>query len=124
MSSRPVLKPFSVVKNGNMAAQIISKPTIVNMLSMLSYDISWTGTSPMGAITVQVSNTYAENAAGVVQTAGNWTTLTLSSTTNVATNTGNGFIDVDATAGYAMRLVYTPTSGTGTMQVVVHGKVS
>lgn len=124
MSSRPLLEPFSVITNGDMSGNIISKVTITNQLSMLSYDISWTGTAPVGVMSVQVSNTYSQNGDGTVRNPGNWTTLVLSAPTNVSGNTGNGFIDVDATAAYAMRLVYTRTSGTGTMNATVKGKVT
>lgn len=91
---------------------------------MISYDISWSGTSPVGAITVQVSNSYSQDAEGNVKNAGSWTTLSLSSAANVSGNTGNGFIDIDATAGFAVRLVYTRTSGTGTLNVIASGKVA
>lgn len=130
MSSRPLVVPTYVVAgnsgvSGDMSqATVISKPTITQLLSMISYDISWSGTVPVGVITVQVSNSYSQNGDGSVRNAGNWTTLTLSAATNVSGNTGNGFIDVDATAGYAIRLVYTKTSGTGTLSVIVHGKVT
>lgn len=124
MASRPLLPPFSVLTNGNMAGSLASAVTILQHLSMLSYDISWAGTSPVGVITVQVSNSYSLNVDGSVKNAGNWTTLTLSSTTNVSGNTGNGFIDIDATAGYACRLVYTRTSGTGSLNVLVNGRVT
>lgn len=125
MSSRPQLDPSSVITNGDMsAATIISLPTVTQKLSMLSYDISWAGTAPVGVITVQVSNSYKQNADGTVKNAGSWTTLTLSSSTAVSGATGNGFIDVDATAAYAIRLVYTKTSGTGLLNVIACGKVS
>lgn len=125
MSSRPAIKPFSVITNGDMSqATIISTPTIIDNLSMVSYDVSWTGTAPVGTMTVQVSNTYKQNSAGGSSVAGNWTTLSLSSPASVTGNTGNGFIDVDVTAAYAVRLVYTRTSGTGTMQAVVASKVT
>lgn len=91
---------------------------------MVSYDISWSGSTPVGVMSVQVSNTYSKNADGSVRNAGNWTTLALSAPTNVSGNTGNGFIDVDATGSYAIRLVYTRTSGTGTMNATINGKVS
>jgi hypothetical protein len=124
MSSRPQAAPFSVITSGNMASDITSRVTIIQKLSMIGYDISWTGTSPVGAMSVQVSNTYAENADGSVKNVGNWTTLTLSAPTPVSGNTGNGFIDVDATGAYAMRLVYTATSGTGTMNATMCAKVA
>lgn len=124
MSSRPIFAPASVIANGDMSGNLISKPTIVQNLSMISYDISWVGSSPVGVMSVQVSNTYSQNADGSVRNAGNWTTLTLSSPPSVSGNTGNGFIDVDVTAAYAIRLVYTRAAGTGTMNAVIAAKVT
>jgi len=123
--SRPIIRPNQVITNGDMSqATIISKPNIIDNISLISYDISWSGTSPVGVMSVQVSNTYSLNVDGTVNNAGNWTTLTLSAATNVSGNTGNGGIDVDVTGFYAIRLVYTKTSGTGTMNAVVNAKVT
>jgi len=124
MSTRPNLRPFSVITNGDMSGNITSKVTIIDNKTIIGYDISWTGTAPVGTMSVQVSNSYSENADGSVRNAGNWTTLTLSAPTPVSGATGNGFIDVDLTGGYAIRLVYTRTSGTGTMNAVICAKVS
>lgn len=124
MSSRPQFTPYSVITNGSMAGNITSAVTIVQKLSMISYDVSWVGTTPVGVMSVQVSNTYSQNADGTVRNAGNWTTLTLSTPATVSGNTGNGFIDVDATGAFAMRLVYTRTSGTGTMNATISAKVA
>lgn len=122
MSSRPIIAPFPVITNGDMSSDIISAITVIQTNSMVSYDISWTGSTPIGVMEVQVSNTYSQNADGSVRNAGNWTSITLSATTNVTGNTGNGAIDIDATAFYAIRLKYTRTSGTGTMQATIAGK--
>lgn len=124
MSSRPILAPFNVVTNGSMATQIISIVTVIQNLSLVSYACSWTGASPVGTVTVQVSNDYSQNGAGQVLNPGTWNTLPLSAPTGVSGNTGNGFIDIDANAGYALRFVYTPASGTGTMNVVIDAKVA
>jgi hypothetical protein len=124
VASRPIFSPYQVITNGNMSGNIISAVTIIQNLSMLSYDISWTGTSPVGAMSVQVSNTYTQNADGSVKNAGNWTTVPLgTNTTNINTNTGNGFIDIDVIGAYAIRLVYTVSSGTGSMNATISGKV-
>ena len=129
MSSRPFLKPFSVVTDGDMSDNITSDVTIIQQLSMISYAYSWSGTSPVGTIKVQVSNDYSIDAGGAVKNAGTWTTLTIdnggTAVTSIALtgNTGNGVIDLVETAGYALRTVYTRTSGTGTLNVVVNGKV-
>lgn len=121
-ATRAPLKPFSVITNGNMASSITSTPTIIQDMSLIGYDVSWTGTTPVGVMSVQVSNSYSINPDGTVKNAGNWTTLTLSSATNVSGNSGNGFIDVDLTGAYAIRLVYTRTSGTGTMHALICAK--
>lgn len=124
MSSRPQMAPFQVITNGNMAsASITSHVTIVQQMTMISYDISWSGSSPIGTAVVQISNTYSENADGSVRSAGNWTNipLTLAAVTG---NTGIGFIEVPDNTSYAIRLLYTKTSGSGTMQAFVKGKVS
>lgn len=123
MASRPIFSPHSVITNGDMSGNIISQVTIIQNLSMLSYSISWAGTAPVGAVSVQVSNDYSQNADGTVRNAGNWTTLTLSSPSAVSGNIGNGFIDIDQTAAFAMRLVYTRVSGIGLMQAIIAGKV-
>lgn len=124
MSSRPLKGPYPVIVNGDMSGNITSAVTIINNMSMLSYDISWAGTAPVGVMSVQVSNTYSQNADGTVRNAGNWTTLELSHVPTVSGSTGNGFIDIDAIGAYAVRLVYTRTSGTGLMQAYLAGKVS
>lgn len=124
MASRPIFSPYLVINNGDMSASIISAVTVIQNLSMLSYDVSWTGTAPVGTMSVQVSNSYSQNADGSVKNPGNWTTLTLSSPTPVSGSTGNGFIDVDALGAYAVRLVYTRVSGTGVMNAVINGKVA
>ena len=124
MATRPQFTPYPVIVNGSMAGNITSAVTIVQKLSMISYDVSWSGTAPVGTLSVQVSNTYSLNPDGSVNNTGNWTTLTLSATANVSGATGNGFLDVDATGAYAMRLVYTRTSGTGTMNATISAKVA
>lgn len=125
MSSRPIFTPYSVIDNASMATSLTSKVTVIQNLSMLSYDITWTaGSTPIGVMSVQVSNSYTQNADGSVRNAGSWTTIALSSPAPVSGNTGNGFIEVDLTGAYAVRLVYTRTSGSGLMTAIVNGKVA
>jgi hypothetical protein len=125
MSSRPQLDPINVLPNGDMSqASLTSAVTIIKKISMMSYACSWAGTAPVGTISVQVSNDYTINSAGVTANPGTWSTLTLSGPTNVSGNSGTGFIDLDQLAAYAIRLVYTKTSGTGVLNVVANGKVA
>jgi hypothetical protein len=124
MASRPIFTPYPVIVNGDMSqSTVTSAVTIIQNLSMVSYDVSWSGSSPVGVINVQVSNTYAQNADGTVKTAGNWSSLPLSNQFSISGNSGNGFIDIDANAGYAIRIQYVKTSGTGSLNATINGKV-
>lgn len=108
-----------------MSSSIISDVTIIDNISVISYDISWSGTSPVGTMSVQVSNTYRENSnSTAVAIAGDWTSLPLSSTPSIASNSGNGAIDIDVTGFNAIRLVYNFISGTGTMNAWLSAKVT
>ena len=138
MSTRTNLRPQIVIPNaqgspansGSMAANITSAPTILQSLSACSYALSWSGSSPVGTVSIQCSNDYALNANGTVQNAGTWSTMTVNLAGSPTTiipitgNTGSGFIDIDQTAAYAICLIYTYTSGTGTLTAVFNGKVS
>lgn len=130
MSTRTVLRPHAVITNGAMTGNITSEVTVLQSLTRMSYAASWSGTSPVGTLSVQVSNDYTLDSAGFVANAGTWTTVTLNvtgspvSSVPVSGNTGTVFIDIDGIAAYAMRCVYTFTSGTGTLNVTIVGKVS
>lgn len=138
MSTRTNIRPQLVipspqgspVNGSSMAGNITSAPTILQSLSKVGYQVDWDGTSPVGAISVQCSNDYSINAEGLVNNPGRWSTLTLSvggspvTSIPVTGNTGTGFIDIESLSAYAVRLVYTATSGTGTLIAYVNGKVS
>ncbi len=97
---------------------------------MISYQLVWAGTTPIGAASVEVSNDFSLNPDGTIKVAGTWTTMpfNLNGTTvtsiPITGNSGSGFIDIDATGAYAMRLVYTATSGVGTLAVTINAKVA
>ena len=130
MSTRTNLRPQSVITNGSMAANLTSSVTLLQSLSAVSFMVYWSGTSPVGTCSVQVSNDYAVGPTGAVINTGHWATITLNQsgtpTTTIAIsgNSGTGFIDVDPTGAYAIRLIYTASSGTGTFNAVINGKVS
>jgi hypothetical protein len=130
MSDRPLIKQYASITNGNMSANITGLPSIILRLPMISYSFSWSGSSPVGTVSIQVSNDYSENANGTVANAGTWNTVPVvyngSSVTAVplSGNTGNGFIDIDSLSGYAIRPIYTFTSGSGTLQAICEAKVT
>lgn len=131
MSSRPQFNPYPVINAQSMATNITSTPTIIQKLSMPAYSYSWTGSTPVGTVSIEVSNDYAQNADGSVKTAGTWTPIyfQLNGAANVNSapitgNTGTGFIDVPINGAYAIRTVYHAASGTGTITAIISAKVS
>jgi hypothetical protein len=132
MSSRPIIKQHSVITDGDMSADITSQATLLPLLTIGCYTYSWSGNTPVGTLSVEISNDYNPNASpdgGKVNT-GTWTaiyfTLNGSSTVNsapVSGNTGTGVIEF-STGAAAIRTKYTFTSGTGTLQSVINCKVA
>ncbi len=130
MSTRTNLRPQVVINAGSMAGNLTSLPTVLQSLTGVGYSLVWTGTTPVGTVSVQVSNDYALNPNGTVANAGTWTTVTLQvsgsfvTTVPISGNTGNGFINLQELNAYAIRLIYTAGSGTGSLTVIFNGKVT
>jgi hypothetical protein len=131
VSTRSNIRPQSVILNGDMSlASLTSAVTILQSLTLGSYTYSWSGATPVGTISVEVSNDYSVDATGAVKNAGTWTAVyftlngaTVVNSAPVSGNTGNGIIEW-STGAYAIRTKYTKGSGTGTLQAVVNGKVA
>lgn len=135
MSTRTNLRPQAVIGgnsgvSGSMATNITSMATVLQSLTSGSYAFSWSGTSPVGTVSFQVSDDYSLDPKGQVLNAGTWNTAPVSvagtsvTTIPITGNTGNGYLEVLGTGAYASRVIYTAGSGTGTLTVTVVGKVS
>ena len=119
-----------VVMNAvDMSQSETSLVTVLQSITKAAYAVTWTGTSPVGTLSIQASNDYSIEPSGIVNNAGTWTTLTLQyngsavTTIPVSGNTGTGLIDI-TTSAYAIRLIYTAASGTGKLTATIVGKVS
>ncbi len=131
MSSRPQFNPYPVINAESMATSLTSDVTVIQKLSMPSYSYSWTGTSPIGTVSVEISNDYSQNQDGSVKNAGTWTAIyfqlnggLMVNSAPVTGNTGSGFIDVPIVGAYAIRTVFTRTSGVGTLTAIINAKVA
>jgi len=124
MASRPIFQPHPVITDGDMSLDIISEVSVITNISMMSYSYTWVGTTPVGVISVEVSDDFSQNVDGSVRNPGTWNEIPLSSVPTVSGNSGQGFIDIDQLGAQAIRTVYSSTSGTGALQAVYKGKVS
>ena len=115
------LKPFLVITAGNMAlTSVTSSPTNIQFLDNVGYEFDWTGSTPIGVITIEVSYSYAQDINGNVTNTGTWTSLGLSIA--VSGNTGSAVVDLNQLSAPYVRAVYTKTSGTGTLTGYCGGK--
>ena len=90
------------------------------LLDNMSFQATWSGATPVGTLDVQVSNDHQENG-GVVVNAGTWTSI-YDSVPAVSGNTGSLFLNIAAIAAAFIRVVYTKTSGTGTLSCYFNGR--
>lgn len=133
MSIRSELRPYQVIDDGNMADDVTSDVTVIQKISLISYTVSWSGSSPSGTLAIQISNDYKLGPDGSVSNAGNWSSVpfngsgaaTPALTLSVSGNTGTANLStVHSNSAYAVRLFYDRTSGTGTLQAHICGKVA
>lgn len=109
MANKTTVDYPKYVDGTSMGASINCPSTNIMFVDRVGYQISYTGT-PTGDFTVEVSN---DNST--------WQELTLSTPISAAGAPGNDFIDCETAAKY-IRLVYTRTSGTGSLYVALTTK--
>lgn len=114
--------PVQIITSGDMAQSAInSKGIDLNQQYVYAIQAVWTG-SPVGTLKIQVSNDIVPDGVGGDQASNvvNWTDYTNSSQS--ISGAGN-FVWNVLEAGYRwVRLVYTKTSGSGTINAVFSGK--
>jgi hypothetical protein len=120
-----ILTPIAIISAGNMAGNITSSVVQMQMVDDIALQFDWTG-SPVGSIAVQVSLNYSVDPGGAVLNPGTWATLPSSAFTGTypvpGTTTTPGYLEVPLSSSIAMRVVYTASSGTGSLTVLAAGK--
>lgn len=119
---KPNLLSFPLVDAESMGASITSEPLDIRYQDNISLQFHYTGT-PTGTFDIQVSNDYnKQDPSGTQNSAGNWVSLGVSMT-NPAGAAGDDFYDLNQMSAMWLRVVYTRTSGTGTLTVTAAGKM-
>lgn len=122
MSRKNILK-FQNITSGNMAsASITSTVSNIQHLDNIGIQLQWTGV-PVGTFAIQVSADYAQDIEGNVTNTGTWTTLTLGPGISAAGSADNAYVDLNQLSSPWIRVVYTKTSGTGTLNGYIVGKM-
>ena len=109
-NSKNALKPFQMIVSGDMSADITGTPTNIMFMDNVSIELQFTGT-PTGTFYVDVSNTYDP----ISNPTPTWITLPLSPTPVATGVAGVVGIDYNQSGFEWVRVRYTRTSGSGTL---------
>lgn len=111
MARKHIIRKFQVVSAGDMSGDVTSTATIAESLDELSYVAVWTGT-PTGNLDIQVSN---DNGT-------TWTALTITGVTQPSGSDGSHIFHITSLPFERIRLIYTASSGSGTLNVWMSAK--
>lgn len=105
-----------------MGGNVTGAVTNIQYLDNIGIQLNFTGT-PVGTFHVQVSADYDQTAEGEVVSAGNWINMTLSPPPIASGSPDQIYIDILPTSAPWIRVVYTRTSGTGTLNGFITAKM-
>ena len=132
MSRKNILKQFKIVDAGDMSqASITSAVTCIQFLDNVGIQLNFSG-APVGDFEIQVSADYEQNPNGSVINAGNWAPLALSylsggsfvDSFDIPTSVGSPiYLDLNQLSAPFIRIVYTKTSGSGSLDAFITAKM-
>lgn len=128
MSRKNNLLKYPTIVNGDMStASITSLITNIQFLDNVGVQLNFSG-APVGNFEVQVSADHAQDNEGNVTVAGSWAPIPLayflspSMAVNIDIPTSVGspiYLDLNQLSAPYIRVVYTRTSGTGTLNAYI-----
>lgn len=124
MSRKLVLPPVHQIVAQSMGSSITGTPIIIQYEDSVSIQLNFTG-SPVGTFQIQGSLDYIPPQPGYADQAtatGNWISLVLTPAPIASGAPDNVLIDLYALSFPYIRIVYTRTSGTGTLDAYVSCK--
>ena len=116
-----LLNPVHVIQSASMVGSITSAAQETKYQDNIGVQFNWSGV-PVGTFGVQVSMDYHQDLEGNITNPGNWTTLPLSPALTASGSSGTAYADLNQLSAPYIRLTYTVTSGTGTLDAFINGK--
>lgn len=111
MSRKNALAPIPLIVNESMATSITSPSIEIQWLDNVCVQLVWTGT-PTGTFSVEGSLDQVS-----------WAALILNPTISAAGSADNALIDLNQLSFPYIRVVYTASSGTGTLNALLGAKM-
>lgn len=119
-STKNVLPPYHAIIAQSMAADITSPVSNIQYLDNCMIQLNFTGT-PTGTFDVQVSEDY--RFQGDPSNTGNWVSLPLAPAPLASGSADQIVLDLNQLPGPWIRVVYSRTSGTGTLDMYITAKM-
>lgn len=116
-----LLKPVHFLSGQSLATSFTSSAIEVRNQDNVGIQLHWTG-APVGVFGVQVSSDHMEDLEGNIQVAGNWVAIPLNPTVSASGSGDDAYIDLNQISAQYVRLVYTRTSGTGSVDAIAVAK--
>lgn len=116
-----LLSPIHLISAASMTTTITSPAVEVKLQDNVGFQLHWTG-APVGTFQFQVSMDHKEDMEGNIQVAGHWITLPVTPAIVAAGVADDAYVDLNQLSAIYARVVYTFTSGTGTLDVFADAK--
>lgn len=124
-STKKVLFPYPIMNNVSIATNQTSDETNVAFMDYGIIDISWTGSSPVGNVNVEICKVQADkNIANKID---EWEALNFNNAVGgenipISGASGSHRVILNRMPSTKIRVKYIATSGTGNMTVFISGK--
>lgn len=116
-----LLFPVHIFNSASMATSLTSPVVEIRNQDNVGIQLHWTG-APVGDFDFQVSSDHVQDSQGNVTNAGNWVSLPLSPAISAAGSADDAYVDLNQMSAMYCRIVYTRTSGTGSLSGVIVAK--
>jgi hypothetical protein len=116
-----LLPAVHVITSGDMSTNITSQVLEIKNQDNIGIQLHWTG-SPVGTFDVQISSNHLVDIFGSVQVVGNWVSLPLNPAITATGSADDAYIDLNQMSAQYIKVVYTASSGTGTLDAYIVAK--
>jgi len=116
-----LLLPVHVITAGDMSGSLTSQVVEVKNQDNVGFQLHWTGT-PTGTFSFQVSSDYFQDINGNVVNAGHWITLPVTPAITASGSGDDAYVDLVQISAMYARVVYTSSSGAGTLDAIAVAK--
>lgn len=118
-----ILPAHNILLNGDMSTTSLTSAIIpIQWVDNIVVQMVWSG-SPVGVFNAEASATYVQDNYGNVTNTGTWDPITLNPPARATGSAGSILLDLNQLSFPYLRIVYTKTSGTGTLNITVGGKM-